>query len=128
MANDVVHFAVNAEDVERARSFYERVFGWTFTPWGPPDFYLIETSPTGIRGALQKRRHPPAGEGSCGYECTIAVDDVEATAREVERHGGRVTLAPTHLEQVGTLIHFEDTEGNVVGAMQYVDGLLDRPS
>ena len=28
MANSVVHFEIFASDVERARKFYERVFGW----------------------------------------------------------------------------------------------------
>jgi len=30
MANSVVHFEFFATDVERARRFYERVFGWAF--------------------------------------------------------------------------------------------------
>ena len=30
VANDVQHFAVAADDVERARRFYEAVFGWRF--------------------------------------------------------------------------------------------------
>ena len=33
------HFAINADDVPRAKRFYEEVFGWSFTPWGPPNFY-----------------------------------------------------------------------------------------
>jgi predicted enzyme related to lactoylglutathione lyase len=29
-------FAINADDVPRARDFYQKVFGWTFEPWGLP--------------------------------------------------------------------------------------------
>src|SRR5262245_53240301 len=43
MANSVAHFEIFASDVERARKFYERVFGWRFEIAGPPDFYLIFT-------------------------------------------------------------------------------------
>ena len=43
MANSIVHFEIFATDVERAREFYENVFGWTFEAGGPPDFYLIAT-------------------------------------------------------------------------------------
>ena len=60
-----------------------------------------------------------------GYECTIAVADAEATARSIEEHGGTVMSGPFVIESVGTLIQFEDTEGNAVGAMQYVDGILE---
>jgi predicted enzyme related to lactoylglutathione lyase len=31
----VAHFAINADDVERARAFYGKVFGRTFAAWGP---------------------------------------------------------------------------------------------
>ena len=126
MPNDVVHFAIHAEDCERAKAFYSEVFGWSFEPWGPPEFWLIQTSPEGIRGALQRRRGPapdPANQAMTGFECTIGVEDVEATAKSVAEHGGTVTLPPMLLETVGTLVMFQDTEGNTVGAMQYLPGV-----
>jgi len=61
------------------------------------------------------------GTGTIGFECTIGVDDVQATAAAIEAHGGKVTMPPMLIETVGTLIMFEDTEKNVVGAMQYLD-------
>jgi len=124
MPNDVAHFAIHADDCHRAKRFYEQVFGWTFEPWGPPDFWRIHTSPKGIFGALQKRRVPVTGSGMIGYECSISVDDINTIAEAVETHGGTITHPPFLIENVGTLIMFEDTEGNVVGAMQYVEGIL----
>ena len=123
MPNDLAHFAIHADDCQRAKRFYETVFGWTFEPWGPPEFWRIHTSPRGIFGALQKRGEPISGVGMTGYECTIAVEDVTAIAAAIDSHGGKVTMPPFVLEGVGTLIKFEDTEGNVVGAMQYVEGI-----
>ena len=64
-ANNVVHFAVHADDVERARAFYEAVFGWRFEAWGPPGFYRIHTGSSdgpGIEGALHTRHEPLEGE------------------------------------------------------------------
>src|SRR5437879_13900494 len=37
MPNNVVHFAVHADDLERARRFYRSVFGWQFQGHGSPD-------------------------------------------------------------------------------------------
>ena len=122
MPNPVVHFAIHADDCQRAKAFYEKTFGWSFEPWGPPEFWRVHTG--GISGALQKRRAPVQGQGMIGYECTIAVDDVEATRAAVEQNGGTVTMGPFEIETVGTLIMFQDTEGNVVGAMQYEPGVL----
>ena len=120
MSNDLAHFAIHADDCQRAKTFYETTFGWTFEPWGPPNFWRIHTSPGAVHGALQERREPVTGRGMIGYECTISVEDVEATAKAVEANGGKVTYGPFELEGVGTLVMFEDTESNVVGAMQYL--------
>ncbi len=124
MPNDIAHFAIHADDCERAKKFYEEVFGWTFRAWGPPDFWRIQTSPGAIHGALQKRQDPLAEGRTAGYECTISVEDVDATAQAIEAAGGQVTLKPYRIEGVGTLIMFLDTEGNRAGAMRYDPGVL----
>lgn len=117
--NQLAHFAIHADDIERARQFYEAVFGWTFEAWGPPEFYLIHTRPGGPHGALQKRRNPVGGEGMIGYECTIAVADVHAAVCAIEQAGGAITSPPFKIPTVGTLAMFKDTEGNIAGVMQY---------
>jgi predicted enzyme related to lactoylglutathione lyase len=122
MPNNLRHFAVHADDVNRARSFYENVLGWQFTPWGPPGFFLIKTGTEedpGVQGALQGRREIVAGKPTFGFECTIGVSSIDETIAAVEANGGRVVMPKFTIPTVGTLIFFEDTEGNVVGAMQY---------
>ncbi len=122
MANNIAHFDIAADDVERARRFYERVFGWRFEPWGPPDFYLIHTGPPddpGIHGSLSKRQEPLTGSGRIGYECTVAVQDLAAIKAAVLTHGGTVILNEHEIVGVGRLIRFIDTEGNVACAMRY---------
>ncbi len=116
MPNHVRYFAITADDVERARTFYETVFGWTFEDWGPPDFYLIRGA--GLAGALQARREPLC-EGAIPFEITVSVDDVDDIARKVATAGGAITMQKSRIEGVGTLIYFADTEGNRVGAMKY---------
>jgi hypothetical protein len=112
------HFAINADDVPRAKAFYEQVFGWTFTPWGPPGFYQTRSSGPGHMGALQGRRDL-GGMKMPGMELSFGVDDIHATMAGVEAHGGKVLMPPFHIEGVGHLIFFQDTEGNIAGAMQY---------
>ena len=125
MSHNVVHFAIHADDVSRARKFYESVFGWRFEPWGPPDFYLIHTGgedePRGIHGALQKRREPLSGAGMRGFECTISVRDIAGVRSAVEAAGGTIVFKEITIPTVGTMFQFVDTEGNVVGAMRYDD-------
>jgi predicted enzyme related to lactoylglutathione lyase len=123
MANNVAHFAIHADDVDRARAFYEGVFGWRFEAWGPPGFYRIHTgteNDPGIEGALHARQEQLTGTGMRGYECTVSVDDLAAIKAAVERHGGTITMDEFEIPTVGTLIHIEDSEGNTVGAMHYL--------
>lgn len=122
VAKNIAHFDIHADDVARARKFYERVFEWRFSPWGPPNFFLIATGDEqnpGIHGAVHDR--PAEGHRTVGFECTIAVDDVDAIARLVEKEGGRITVPKTVIPTVGELIQFKDTEGNIACAMRYFD-------
>jgi uncharacterized protein len=126
MANNVGHFSIECDDVERAKAFYEAVFGWRIEPWGPPGYYLIYTGAPehpGITGDLRSRREPLAGTGSRGYECTIGVDDLTEMMKAVEAHGGRIASQPYRIETVGDLAYFEDTEGNRAGMMHYFSDL-----
>lgn len=117
MPNPLAHFAINSDDVARSKTFYEQVFGWTVTAWGPPGFYQIEGA--GVRGALQGRRELIAGERTLGFECTIAVASIDATERAVLANGGKVVLPRSVIAGVGTLMFFQEPGGNVFGAMQY---------
>ena len=120
-AANVRHFAINADDLDRAKRFYSRVFGWKFDAWGPPDFYKIDTgtpADPGIFGALQKRRELIEGERITGFECSIFVPDVDAVAAAVVANGGTIIMPKAKIPTVGHLIWFRDPEGNVAGAMQ----------
>ncbi len=124
MPNHLAPLAIHVDDVARARRFYEAVFGWEFEPWGPPDFYLIHTgdaASVGIQGLMHTRHEPRTGTGLNGFEPTFAVEDVDAIAALVAAHGGTITFAKNVIPTVGALIRFLDTEGNDIGAMQYLD-------
>ncbi len=122
MTANLASFALHVDDVDRARAFYEAVFGWVFEPWGPPGFYLIHTgddASPGVQGLMHKRQHPRTGSGLNGVEPTFSVGDVDAIAAAVEANGGRVTMPKSVIPTVGALIRFLDTEDNEIGAMAY---------
>ncbi len=120
--NQLTHFAINADDVEAARAFYAATFGWQFSPWGPPGFYRVEgadpQSP-GVTAAIQQRRDLVPGTPTIGFECTVAVEDVDAVTATAVAAGGRVLMGPATIPGVGRLVWLADPSGNAVGAMQY---------
>lgn len=136
MAATICHFAIHADDCERALAFYTAVFDWKFVPWGPPGFWRIDTGQQGLEGALQQRQEdasggaPGSASGSSpgsvvrGYECSISVEDVDATCQAIEEHAGALTHPPVLIEGVGRVARFTDTEGNPVCVMQYLEGVV----
>jgi len=121
MTNLISFFAINADDVSRARTFYERVFDWNCEPWGPPDFYLIRTGKgpeASVGGGLQARRELVPNQKMVGYECTIDIPNIDQAIRDIETHGGRLAAPKFYIPGVGTIAYFFDTEGNVAGIRQ----------
>jgi hypothetical protein len=126
MANSVTHFEIFASDVERARGFYESVFGWTFEVAGPPGFYLISTGPEsdpGLTHGLIATRRGPAAQGSLNsFRCTINVRSISETIAAIQAAGGTIRGSMTEIPEVGKVVEFADTEGNVACVMQHVPG------
>jgi uncharacterized protein len=118
----LAHFAINADDVTATRRFYEATLGWTFEPWGPPEFFHIYAASgerPGAIGALQSRRDLGDGVRPVGFECTVAVDDVDAAIDRATAAGGSVLMATTTITGVGDLAFVQDPSGNPVGLMRY---------
>jgi uncharacterized protein len=118
MTVQLAHFAINADDVEQSREFYRQVFGWTFTE-AYPGFFRAEFEARPIIGAIQARRDLQPGLTLNAPEVTYQVDDAATTAAAVEAAGGRIVMAPTTIDRVGTLVFFADPSGNVLGAIQF---------
>ena len=126
MANSVVHFEIFASDVERARRFYERVFGWKFEVAGGPDFYLLVSGPStdpGLRQGLLAKRRGPAAQGSLNaFRVTITVTSITQSMSAIEAAGGRLRSPVVDIPEVGKVVEFADTEDNVACILQYIAG------
>lgn len=116
--NTLAHFAINAHDPDRARAFYEGVFGWSFQPWGPPGFLLIQT-PGGPAGAIQKVQTEPFETRIGNFECSIAVDDVDRACEAVIAHGGELTLPKVTIPGIVDIARVKDPEGNTFSLARY---------
>jgi predicted enzyme related to lactoylglutathione lyase len=116
MHGHLAHFAFNADDVAVSRSFYERVFGWTFE--NPYPAFFRTSSAGGPIGVVQTRR-ALLDVPTNGPEVTFAVDDLGAALDAVAAGGGRVLMPATAIDGVGELAFVADPGGNVLGLMQF---------
>ena len=113
----IIHFEINADDVQRAKAFYEKVFKWKIQSWpGNPDYNLIEAgeeSETGINGGLQKRED--SADQIFNY---ISVSSVDDTKNQIEENGGTIESPRISVPGVGHFYMFKDPEGNKLGIME----------
>lgn len=119
----LTHFAVYADDIDRAATFYQAVFNWQTNSYGQPGFMQIRHADEPERpiGALQdRRRYSPLPGKINGLECSIEVADISKTAKAVEQAGGKIVMPVTEIPQVGKLFKFTDTEGNLLCAIEYM--------
>ncbi|WP_127531369.1 VOC family protein [Paenibacillus kobensis] len=122
----LIHFEIHVDDMERAKTFYGEVFGWTFEDWseyaGVPYFGAVTGSAdqAGINGALMKRHGdaPQPGQAMNGYSCTMGIEDYDSTHEKIMRLGGQIALPKHALPGMAWQGYYLDTEGNIFGIHQ----------
>jgi hypothetical protein len=126
MSNRVVHFEIQAQNLERAMKFYQTVFGWTFPKWmEDPPYWGIMTVPEGskepgINGGLLARpaKVPPQECGTNAYVCTVQVENFDEIAKKIIAAAGQVAMPKFALPGMAWQGYFLDTEGNTFGVHQ----------
>lgn len=122
----VVHFEIQADDVERAKTFYAEAFGWEFQDYGQftgSAYWGVVTGSEdeiGINGGLLQRPTPApgAGQGTNAFVCTVGVENYDDTERRILAAGGRVALPKMALTGMAWQGYYLDTEGNTFGIHQ----------
>jgi len=114
MPNSIIHFEIPADDMKRAKKFYEKALGWKISdPW-KMDYFMVETKAKGedgINGGLMLRKNP--GQPFMNY---ISVDSIDAACKKVEKAGGVIAMPKMEIGQgMGWIAAFKDTEGNMMG-------------
>ena len=110
-ASSIVWFEIPADNPERARKFYGKLFGWKINKFpGMNDYWHIDTggSDDTPDGGMMKRKFPQ--HPITNYVAVASVDDA---AVQVEKLGGKICMAKTAVPQMGYFVICEDTEGNM---------------
>ena len=126
MTDPIVHFEIPADDIKRAKKFYEKVFGWQIEKYvdTKEDYWIVRTTevdkkmmptkPGAINGGLMKRKNP--GQPFMNY---VNVESIDKMIKTVEANGGKVCLPKQEIGKgMGWIAAFQDTEGNIVGLHQ----------
>lgn len=123
MDSRVTHFEIPYDDAARAKSFYQKAFGWHILDMPEFDYTSVSTGPAGpdgmpaeagfIGGGMTQRsdsvKHPVI---------TIDVADIDAAIAAVTEAGGSVVAPTQQVGDMGFVAYFADTENNIMGLWQ----------
>ena len=115
----VIHFDISADNLERAKIFYQKLFGWKIEKFteSPQDYYLIETqTATGEKGITGENRIK--GEGLQKITNFIQVDSIDESIEKVKELGGQIIEPKTTIPTVGYIAGCKDTENNIFGLIE----------
>ncbi len=124
MPGKVVHFEIPADNLERAKSFYQKAFGWDISQYPGMEYQMVGTTPVdqktqtttepgAINGGMTKRNNEVKNT-----VITIDVADIDSSLKSIEKLGGKVVQKKQPVADMGFTAYFRDTEGNVVGLWQ----------
>jgi predicted enzyme related to lactoylglutathione lyase len=108
MPSRLDYLELPASSIDESARFYEAVFGWTLSRFGPT-YAATTTGDTDV--GLQAY----SSEASKAPLAVIQVDDIAAAAAAVEAAGGDI-IRPVYSFPGGRRFHFRDPSGNELAA------------
>ena len=122
--DSVSHFEIPADDIERAREFYQSIFGWQISKLPDMDYYWINATdtdhetgipkePGAINGGMLRKMDPRAIP-----TIVITVESLDERLKQVVEAGGSVTVPKMEIGKHGFYALISDTEGNNIGLWQ----------
>ncbi len=118
-SNAIGWFDIYVNDMERAVTFYERVFQQKLEKIGDPTgetqmmSFPTDMQSYGAGGALVKANHARPGLG--GTLVYFSVEDCSVEQPRVADAGGKVVRPKFSIGEFGWVTLCEDTEGNMFG-------------
>ena len=119
ISNPVGWFEIYVDDMERAKSFYQKVFQRELEKLDSPDentemwVFGGNYENYGAQGALVKMEGFPAGHNS--VLIYFSCEDCEVEEKRFEQFGGKVQKPKSSIGEYGFFSLAVDTEGNMIG-------------
>ena len=116
--NEITHFEIPANDLNKLRQFYTDVFGWKFKNSALKNlqYWTINTgtkhSP-GVSGGMYKR-----GSKTQKPVNYFSTTDIDESMAEIENAGGSITVKKQEIENQGWTAIGMDPEGNAIGLFE----------
>ena len=123
VSNPFAWVEVPVTNMDRAKTFYGKLFGYKFQMQEMYGYQLamfpMTMESNGAGGALVcGPSYTPSYDGAVVY---FAVDNIRATLKKATSIGGRIIQDKKSIGQYGFIAYFEDSEGNRMALHQRPD-------
>jgi predicted enzyme related to lactoylglutathione lyase len=113
MANPFVHVELNTTDVNKAKTFYGKLFDWKLEDVPMPGgSYTMIKPEKGTGGGMMKHPVPGAPSSWLAY---VEVDDIEGSTKKAKSLGATVMKDVTEITGAGWLSIIVDPTGACLG-------------
>lgn len=110
-------------DLASAKEFYGELFDWTFTEtktiYGNP-YLVVHREGTIVGGMMLKEGNVSDDVMPC-WDPYITVNNVEASAKRIEKLGGKIIIPPTDIPKLGCFCTIKDPQGISMNLITYED-------
>lgn len=113
MGDRVVSFEIGCRDLDASSKFYEQVFGWSASDYGPNGRRIETGVEDGLNGHFVALDEWPTA-----LNFYIEVDDVAAKIEFVVEAGGEAVLGSLPTPDGQLFAWVRDVAGNIIGLLQ----------
>lgn len=121
--NKVVHFEIPMDNKERAMKFYQNVFEWNLQDM--PEMNYVVANSVEVDDKMMPKVAGAINGGMAMRNGTfqslsfaVDVEDIDAAAKKVVAEGGMIVKEKTAIGDMGFIVYFKDTEGNMLSLWQ----------
>jgi predicted enzyme related to lactoylglutathione lyase len=118
--DSVVHFEIPVQDMLKSQAFFEGVFGWKVNLVPQFEYAMLHTMEVdeqmmpkkagAINGGMMKQIDPIKSP-----VITIQVESIDASAKKIEKAGGKMVVGKQPVGDMGFSAYFLDISGNLLG-------------
>lgn len=104
------HVEIPTTNVKKAKKFYGKIFGWTFTDHPELRYTFLHTGGHPNGGLEPVKRMPKKGQ----IRVFVEVDDIDMKLKEVKKAGGKVVKKKTEVKGMGWSASFKSPDGCIL--------------
>lgn len=108
------HIEIPTTNFRKAKKFFGKVFGWTFTDVPEMDYVMFRAGSPPNGGFFEVKKMPKKGQ----VGVYIEVEDIDAKLKEIKKAKGKVLMKKSPVGEMGWMGQFATPDGCALSLWQ----------